>query len=114
MWLLFIAKRVGYRLVDPVYYENLRGKIRAAVTGSGLADPATLALAGLVYAGDISQLVFPGRENAPLRDRLAKLARPDSFTFPTTPSGIATLTSRSQQSQRPTRSAPIGIAPSRA
>ena len=77
VWLLFIAKRVGYRLVDPAYYENLRGKIRAAVTGTGPADPATLALAGLVYAGDISQLVFPGRENAPLRDLLAKLASPD-------------------------------------
>ena len=77
VWLLFIAKRTGYRLVDPAYYENLRGKIRAAVTSTGTGDPATLALAGLVHAGDISQLVFPGAENAPLRDQLAQLASPD-------------------------------------
>jgi hypothetical protein len=77
VWLLFIAKRKGYRLVDRTYFENLRGTIRAAVTDAGPADPAVLALAGLLHAGDISSLVFPGHENAPVRARLAELAGPD-------------------------------------
>lgn len=74
VWLLFIAKRKGYRLVDTAHYESLRAAIRDAATGTGQADPRIAALAGLAYAGDIANLVFPGRENASLRERLAELA----------------------------------------
>jgi hypothetical protein len=76
VWLLFIAKREGYRLADTAHYESLRALIRDAATRAGQADPAMTALAGLVYAGDIARLVFPGGENAPLRKRLAELADP--------------------------------------
>ncbi|HEY1626452.1 MAG TPA: GPP34 family phosphoprotein [Streptosporangiaceae bacterium] len=74
VWLLFIAKRAGYRLVDTAYYENLRAAVRAAVTGTGPAEPALLALGGMVYAGGISDLVFPGRDNESLRAKLAEFA----------------------------------------
>jgi hypothetical protein len=74
VWLLFIAKRKGYRLVDTAHYESMRAAIRDAATGAGQADPRIAALAGLAYAGDIANLVFPGRENASLRERLAELA----------------------------------------
>lgn len=74
VWLLFIAKRKGYRLVNPGYFENLRAALRTAVTGTGPVDPGMAALAGLVHAGDIAHLLYPGGENAALRARLAELA----------------------------------------
>ena len=74
VWLLFIAKRKGYRLVDTAHYESMRVAIRDAASGAGQADPRITALAGLAYAGDIANLLFPGRENASLRERLAELA----------------------------------------
>ena len=41
------------------------------------------ALAGLVHAGDIAHLVYPGRENAPLHARLAELSGQDpAMTVP--------------------------------
>lgn len=76
VWLLFIAKREGYRLADRARYESLRAAIRDAAVQPGQADPAMTALAGLMHAGDIARLVFPGPENAPLRERLAELAGP--------------------------------------
>jgi hypothetical protein len=43
------------------------------------------ALAGLVHAGDIDRLVYPGRENAPLRAGLAELSGQDpAMTVPGT------------------------------
>jgi hypothetical protein len=39
VWLLFIARRQGYRLVDPAYFENLRAALHAAVTGTGPVEP---------------------------------------------------------------------------
>ena len=36
VWLLFIARRKGYRLADQDYFENLRG----AVTGTRPIEPA--------------------------------------------------------------------------
>jgi hypothetical protein len=74
VWLLFIARRQGYRLVDPAYFENLRATLASAVTGIGPVEPSIAALAGLAHAGDIDHLVYPGRENAALRARLAELA----------------------------------------
>jgi hypothetical protein len=77
VWLLFIAKRKGYRLVDRAYFENLRARLRTAVTSVVPVEPALTALAGLVHAGGISELVFPGGENAPVRAKLAELAAHD-------------------------------------
>lgn len=74
VWLLFIAKRKGYRLVDPGYFGRLRAALHAAVTGPGPAEPSLTALAGLVHAGHIADLLYPGHENASLRARLAELA----------------------------------------
>jgi hypothetical protein len=58
VWLLFIARRKGYRLADQGYFENLRAALRTAVTGTGPAEPAMAALAGLVHAGDIATLIY--------------------------------------------------------
>jgi hypothetical protein len=91
VWLLFIARRQGYRLVDPAYFENLHAALRAAVSGTGQVEPGMAALACLVHAGDIAQLVYPGRENAPLRARLAELAGQDpAMTVPGTRSETST------------------------
>lgn len=83
VWLLFIAKRQGYRLVDPGYFEYLRAALRTAVTGTGPAGAGLAALAGLVHAGNIARLVYPGRENTSVRARLAELAGQDpAMTVP--------------------------------
>jgi hypothetical protein len=88
VWLMYIAKRKGYRLVDPGYYGKLRAAVHTAVIGAGPAEPSVAALAGLVHAGDIASLLYPGRENAPLRSRLAELASQDpAITAPGTRSG---------------------------
>jgi len=76
VWLLFIAKRAGYRLTNQAYFEDLRARLRAVVTGTALADPALTALGGLVHAASLDRLVFPGRENEQVRARLAELAGP--------------------------------------
>jgi hypothetical protein len=69
--------------VDRAYYENLRATLRTAVTGVVPVEPAMTALAGLVHAGGISELVFPGAENAPVRAKLAELAASDpAMTVP--------------------------------
>jgi Golgi phosphoprotein 3 (GPP34) len=87
VWLLFMARRNGYRLADPGYFEYLR----AAVTGAGPVEPGMAALAGLVHAGAIAQLIYPGRENMALRARLAELAGQDpAMTVPGTRSGTGT------------------------
>lgn len=92
VWLLFIAKRQGYRLVDLAYFENLRAALASAVTGVGPVEPSMAALAGLVHAGDIAPLVFPGRENATLRARLAELSAQDpAMTAPGTRSETSNL-----------------------
>jgi len=91
VWLLFIARRKGYRLVNPGYFENLRAALRTGVTGTGPVDPGLAALAGLVHAGTIADLVYPGRENAALRARLAELAGQDpAMTAPGTRPGTGT------------------------
>jgi hypothetical protein len=88
VWLLFIAKRKGYRLVDPGHFGRLRAALHTAVTGAGPTEPGMEALAGLVHAGDIANLVYPGRENASLRTRLAELAGQDpAITAPGARSG---------------------------
>jgi hypothetical protein len=70
-------------LVDPAYFENLRAALASAVTGIGPVEPSMAALAGLVQAGDIDHLVYPGRENVPLRARLAELSGQDpAMTVP--------------------------------
>jgi hypothetical protein len=80
VWLMFIAKRQGYRLVDPAYFENLRAALTSAATGIGRVEPGMAALAGLAHAGGIDHLIYPGRENAPLRARLAELSGQDPAT----------------------------------
>jgi hypothetical protein len=88
VWLLFIAKRKGYRLVNPGYFENLRAALRTAVTGGGPLEPGMTALAGLVHAGAMADLIYPGGENAALRARLAEIASQDpAMTTPGTRSG---------------------------
>jgi hypothetical protein len=91
VWLLFIARRKGYRLADRGYFENLRAALHAAVTGTGPAEPGLAALAGLVHAGDIARLLYPGPENTALRARLAELAGQDpALTVPGTRTGTGT------------------------
>jgi hypothetical protein len=83
VWLLLIAKRKGYRLVDPGYFENLRAALRTAVTGTGPVESGMAALAGLVHAGGIAYLLYPGRENTSLRAKLAEHAGQDrAMTVP--------------------------------
>jgi Golgi phosphoprotein 3 (GPP34) len=91
VWLLFIARRKGYRLVNPGYFENLRAALRTAVTGTSPVEPAMAALAGLVHAGGIAELIYPGPENTSLRARLAELANHDpAMTVPGTRPGTDT------------------------
>ena len=88
VWLLFIARRTGYRLIDRGYFEDLRAALRAAAAGAGPAGPGLLALAGLAHAGGIAYLLYPGRENTALRARLAELAGQDpAMTAPVTRPG---------------------------
>lgn len=92
VWLLFIARRKGYRLADPGYFGNLRAALHTAVTSAGPAAPGLAALAGLVHAADLANLVYPGRENAPLRTRLAGLAGQDpAMTAPGPRSGASSF-----------------------
>jgi hypothetical protein len=92
VWLMFIAKRQGYRLADPAYSENLRAALTSAVNGIGRVEPGMAALAGLAHAGGIDHLVYPGRENAPLRARLAELSGQDpAMTVPGTRPEISNL-----------------------
>jgi hypothetical protein len=74
VWLLLIAKRTGYLLVDQAYFHQVRMRLHAAVTSSGPVDAAHAALAGLVYAAGLAQLAYPGGANAALRARLEQLA----------------------------------------
>jgi hypothetical protein len=74
VWLLLIAKRTGYLVVDQAYFRDVRTRLHAAVTSPGPIDPAQAALAGLVYAAGLAPLAYPGAENAVLRDRLKQLA----------------------------------------
>lgn len=74
VWLLFIAKRTGYLLVDQAYFHHVRMRLHAAVTSPGPIDVAQAALAGLVYAAGLAELAYPGAENAVLRNRLKQLA----------------------------------------
>jgi Golgi phosphoprotein 3 (GPP34) len=90
VWLMFIAKRKGYRLVDPGYFGKLRAALHNAVIGAGPVAPSITALAGLVHAGDIANLLYPGRENASSRTRLAELAGQDpAIAVPGTRSGTS-------------------------
>ena len=55
VWLLFIARRKGYRLTDRGYFENLRAALRTAVTGTGPGtgtsdDPLRHAAQAAVYS----------------------------------------------------------------
>jgi hypothetical protein len=91
VWLLFIARRKGYRLADRTYFETLRAALHAAITGTGPAEPGLAALAGLVHAGGIADLLYPGPENTALRARLAELAGQDpAQTVPGTRTGTGT------------------------
>jgi hypothetical protein len=91
VWLLFIARRKGYRLADPGYFGKLRAALRTAVTGTGPVESSMAALAGLVHAGGIAHLLYPGRENTSLHARLAELAGQDpAMTAPRTRPGTGT------------------------
>jgi hypothetical protein len=57
-----------------------RAALRTAVTGTGPVKFGMAALAGLVHAGNIAPLLYPGRENASLRAKLAELAGQDPAT----------------------------------
>ncbi len=75
VWLLLIAKRTGYLLVDQAYFHQVRMRLHTAVTSSGPVDAAHAALAGLAYAAGLAQLAYPGGgANAVLRARLEQLA----------------------------------------
>jgi Golgi phosphoprotein 3 (GPP34) len=74
VWLLLIAKRTGYLVVDQAYFHEVRMRLHAAVTSSGPVAAADAALAGLVYAAGLAQLAYPGGANAALRARLEQLA----------------------------------------
>jgi hypothetical protein len=88
VWLLFIAQRKGYRLTDPGYFDQLRAALRTAVSSGGPVESGMAALAGLVHAGDLALLLYPGRENASVRARLAELAGQDpAITAPGIRSG---------------------------
>jgi hypothetical protein len=63
--------------VDPRYFEQLRAALHTAVTSAGPVESRMTALAGLVHAGDIALLLYPGRENTSVRARLAELASQD-------------------------------------
>jgi Golgi phosphoprotein 3 (GPP34) len=75
----------------------LAGRVEVADGQVTVRDPAPLgdpdldeALAGLVHAGGIADLVYPGRENASLRTRVAGLAGQDlAMTVPGTRSGTS-------------------------
>lgn len=75
VWLLLIAKRTGYVLVDQAYFHQVRMRLHTAATSTGPVDAAHAALAGLVYAAGLAPLAYPGGgANAVLRARLEQLA----------------------------------------
>jgi hypothetical protein len=74
VWLLYIARRTGYLVVDQAYFHDVCGRLHAAVTSPGPVDAGQAALAGLVYAAGLSQLAYPGAANAVPRGRLEQLA----------------------------------------
>jgi len=62
------------------WMADMRAALRTAVTGTGPVEFSMAALAGLVHAGDIAPLLYPGRENTSLRAKLAELAGQDLAT----------------------------------
>jgi hypothetical protein len=74
VWLLYIARRTGYLVVDENYFRDVCLRLHAAVMNPGPIDAAQAALAGLVHAAGLAKWAYPGAANAPVRDRLKQLA----------------------------------------
>lgn len=91
VWLLYIARRSGYLVVDHDYFRDVCMRLHAAVTSPGPVDAAQAALAGLVHAAGLATWAYPGAENAPVRDRLKQLAEgnPASAASASGPRGVS-------------------------
>jgi Golgi phosphoprotein 3 (GPP34) len=74
VWLLYIARRTGYLVVDQNYFRDVCLRLHAAVMSPGPIDAAQAALAGLVQAAGLATWAYPGAEDAAVRDRLKRLA----------------------------------------
>jgi hypothetical protein len=74
VWLLYIARRTGYLVVDQNYFRDVCLRLHAAVMNPGPIDAAQAALAGLVHAAGLAKWAYPGAAHAPVRDRLKQLA----------------------------------------
>lgn len=74
VWLLYIARRTGYLVVDQNYFRDVCMRLHAAVMSPGPIDAAQAALAGLVHAAGLATWAYPGAANAAVRDRLKQLA----------------------------------------
>ena len=74
VWLLYVARRTGYLVADQDYFRDVCMRLHAAVMSPGPIDAAQAALAGLVHAAGLATWAYPGAANAPVRDRLKRLA----------------------------------------
>lgn len=74
VWLLYIARRTGYLVVDQNYFRDVCLRLHTAVMSPGPIDAAQAALAGLVHAAGLATWAYPGAANAAVRDRLKQLA----------------------------------------
>jgi Golgi phosphoprotein 3 (GPP34) len=91
VWLLYIARRTGYLVVDQNYFRDVCLRLHAAVMSPGPIDAAQAALAGLVHAAGLATWAYPGAANAPVRDRLKQLAEgsPASAASAPGPRGVS-------------------------
>jgi Golgi phosphoprotein 3 (GPP34) len=64
-----------WSVADTARAAQARARLEAAAAGTGAADPAQAALAGLASAIDVTRFVFPGRAGSAARKRLREAAK---------------------------------------
>lgn len=75
--LLLMVKVTAYELVDRNAFLDARRRLDEAVLSPGPVDAAQTALPGMVYAAGLSEICYPGSDNAQARERLRFLADPN-------------------------------------
>jgi Golgi phosphoprotein 3 (GPP34) len=106
VWLLYIARRTGYLVVDQNYFRDVCMRLHAAVMSPGPIDAAQAALAGLVHAAGLAKWAYPGAANAAVRDRLKQLAEGN-------PASAASASAASASAGPGTRGVPVNDDPNR-
>jgi Golgi phosphoprotein 3 (GPP34) len=71
----FIARWIRWHIADPGRVAQARARLDAVALSSGPVDSAQEAYAGLAHAVGLGALLYPGRENRPIRQRLEQIAK---------------------------------------